>query len=100
MRRKRQRPNSQFIERLLPVASRLLRQCGDSGTTVSDLREVALKLGVLTGVETAKQLSSLGQVFRRLGAVGHGTRRSGIAVTHGIRQTVWYPPVHESPYLD
>lgn len=82
--------NAKMIEALIPVALRLAQSAGD-GITVSDLRKEAVSVGVLAGTETGKTLSYLGSVMKAAGLRASGqTRRSPLAVTHGIRQVVWY----------
>jgi len=82
--------NETLIRQLVPIA-RELASGNKDGITVSDVRQVALERGILTGNEHRNQLSCLGQVCRRAGLVSLGTtRRSDLEVTHGIHQTVWF----------
>jgi 5'(3')-deoxyribonucleotidase len=79
-----------LIESLVPIAQELAG-ANKNGVTISDVRIAAEVRGVLTGEETARELSALGQVMRRAGLVNVGTtRRSELEVTHGVHQIVWF----------
>lgn len=80
-----------MIERLVPLAKRLMLTMGDFGATVSDLREYAEKQGVLSNNEDSDDLCKLGHVFRATGrAISTGrTRRSHSRYSHGNLQRVW-----------
>jgi hypothetical protein len=81
------------IEQLVPIARYLARQAGTDGITVADLREEAVRLGVLSGEEVGRELSYLGAVMKaaKLRSTGE-YRRSHIDRTHGNLVVVWRAP--------
>lgn len=80
------------IEQLLALTSELATTGDDA--TVTDLRELAVKRGILTGNESGKELSYLGCIFNRAGWINTGqVRRSRLRITHAIKQTIWRRPV-------
>lgn len=80
--------NDHLIRRLVPVARGLAARGGP--ITVADVREEAVRLGILTGEEKGRALSFLGSVMRRAGLRPLGVwRRSSIEKTHGNLNQEW-----------
>jgi hypothetical protein len=78
------------LETLAPIARELATRAGEHGVTVSDLRLVAVRLGLIPQKGDGRALSYLGAVMKAAGLVASGrTRRSDIAGSHGNRHTVW-----------
>jgi hypothetical protein len=78
------------IAALVPVAQTLATECPYDGITVADVREAGEKLGILTGRETGRQLSFLGNVMKRAKLKPtQNFRRSPIAKSHGNLHRVW-----------
>jgi hypothetical protein len=63
------------IERCAAIARELAEKAGRAGLTMEDVRVVAVARGVLTGQETGRRLSWLGQVPKAAGLVSTGRRR-------------------------
>lgn len=79
-----------LIDKLVPIAAKLLASAGPNGVTVSELREAAQKQLPQLNAFGHQALSSLGQVFRKAGGKSTGIKRcSTIPQSKGIRQTVW-----------
>lgn len=81
------------IHLLIPIAQRLARGAGASGVTVTDVREEAVKRGLIPALGEGRSLSYLGALGKKAGLVATDrVRRSHIEGTHGNRQTVWVAP--------
>jgi hypothetical protein len=63
------------IERCVEIARALAWKHGKAGITMEDVREEAVKRGVLTGQEQGRRLSFLGVVPKRAKLVSTGQRR-------------------------
>lgn len=81
------------VERLVGLAVELALREGDEGITVSDLREEAERIGILTGEESAERMKqlNLGAVLKRAGVLRatDRLRRSKVRKAHGNRNVVW-----------
>jgi hypothetical protein len=85
--------HAEEIERLVPVVRRLALAQGSYGVTVSDLRFVAAREGLVPNVGIGRQLSYLGAVMRAAGLTPTGERRRSIVPqAHGNLNTVWRVP--------
>jgi hypothetical protein len=76
------------IARLAPLA----RELAGAGLplTVADVREEAVKRGILTGAERGRELSYLGAVMKAAGLRPLGTwRRSHVEKAHGNLNQEW-----------
>lgn len=77
-----------LIERLAAVANTLALT--SPTVTVGDVREAAVRMGILTGREKGRELSYLGAVMRKAGLRPLPTyRRSHLDVTHGNLNREW-----------
>jgi hypothetical protein len=80
--------NDSLIRLLVPIARGLA--ASGNAITVADLREEAVRRGILTGREQARQLSFLGAVMRRAKLRPLDTwRRSHLDVSHGNLNREW-----------
>lgn len=80
--------NEPRIEGLVRIARGLA--ASGLATTVADVREEAVRQGVLTGREKGRELSFLGAVMRRAGLRPLDSwRRSHLETTHGNLNREW-----------
>lgn len=78
--------NEVSLATLVPLARKLAERAGDSGITVSDVREAAER----NGVGLPENKSALGSLMKKAGLRATGRmRRSQLESTHGRHQMVW-----------
>lgn len=82
------------IRLLIPIAQKLAAQAGETGVTIADVREEAVKRGILPPLGEGRSLSYLGSLCKRAGLVAskQPPRRSHVEGSHANRHTVWVLP--------
>lgn len=82
---------ARLLPRLIPIARELATARADRRLTVADLRQEAVKRGVLTGAEQGRRLSFLHEVFPGAGFEPTADyERSTIPKAHRNLGRVWY----------